>query len=298
MNALSKTRPANRPLSVISICLDEESRSRVWAAIESMSGIEFVGDFQHYLGEKDDVALVQLLRDRSPDVCILDLDKDRERAIRTSEQLHEAMGAEISIFATSTRSDPELIISAMRCGCSEFFTKPMQTDRLVDTFMKIGMKKRERQGSQNKGRVLTIIGVKGGSGVTTIAIHLATFLVRSHSLKTLLIDSHPDLGDAAVYLGFNKQHFHFYELVSNLHRLDTQLVQGFVQHHESGLDVLGSPDAFDSAVHTTVEGVEQTLEFLIGMGRKVAAIGVLAPNRQPRGYRSSSISLAHFVLPP
>jgi pilus assembly protein CpaE len=192
----------------------------------------------------------------------LDFDQERESAVRTAEQLHEAMGPEILIFAVSNRSDPELIISAMRCGCSEYFTKPLQPERLVDTFMKFGMKKREKQGPQDKGRVLTFIGAKGGSGVTALAIHLATFLSRAHSLRTLLIDQHPDLGDAAVYLGFNKQHYHFYELVNNIHRLDTQLLQGFVQRHESGIDVLGSPDAFDTVSHTTVEAVEQTLEFL------------------------------------
>ena len=262
MNAFSKTRPPATALSVISICVDEESRSKLWHAVELMTGFEFVGDFQYYLGDKHDVGLVQMLKDRAPDICILDFDKDRENAVRTAEQLHEAMGPELIIFAVSDRTDAESIISAMRCGCSEFFTKPLQPERLVETFLKFGAKKRERHGPQKKGSVLTMVGVKGGSGVTTLAIHLATFIARSHGLKTLLIDQHPDLGDVAVYLGFNKQHYHFYELVNNIHRLDAQLLQGFVQHHESGVDVLGSPDAFDSAGHTNVEAVEQTLEFL------------------------------------
>jgi pilus assembly protein CpaE len=262
VNTPSKSRAAARPLAVISICIDEESRSKVWRAIELMTGFEFVGDFQYYLGEKQDVSLVQMLKDRAPDICVLDFDKDRESAVRTAEQLHEAMGTAIIIFAVSNKSEPESIITAMRCGCSEYLNKPLQPERLVETFMKSGMKKRERQGSQYKGRIFTLVGVKGGSGVTTLAIHLATFLARSHSLKTLLIDLHSDLGDAAVYLGFNKHIYHFYELVGNIHRLDAQLLQGFVQHHTSGVDVLGSPDAFDSAIHATVDALEQTLEFL------------------------------------
>jgi pilus assembly protein CpaE len=262
LNKVLKSRPGTKPLSVISICLDDESRARLWSAIELMTGFEFIGDFQFYLGEKQDVSLVQLLRDRAPDICILDFDKDRESAIRTAEQLHEAKGSEILIFAVSNRTDPDLIISAMRCGCSEYFTKPLQPERLVDTFMKFGMKKREKQGSQDKGRVLTFIGAKGGSGVTALAIHLATFLSRAHSLRTLLVDLHTDLGDAAVYLGFSKRYYHFYELVNNIHRLDRQLLEGFVQQHESGIDVLGSPDAFDAVTQSTVEAVEQTLEFL------------------------------------
>lgn len=261
MNTPSKSRTA-RSLAVISICIDEESRGKVWKAIELMTGFEFVGDFQYYLGEKHDVSLVQMLKDRAPDICVLDFDKDRESAVRTAEQLHEHMGTAIIIFAVSNKSDPESIITAMRCGCSEYLNKPLQPERLVETFMKSGMKKRERQGSQDKGRVFTLVGVKGGSGVTTLAIHLATFLARSHSLKTLLIDLHSDLGDAAVYLGFNKHLYHFYELVGNIHRLDAQLLQGFVQHHASGVDVLGSPDAFDSSIHATVDALEQTLEFL------------------------------------
>ncbi len=286
MTGSLKPRPTIKPLAVISICIDEDSRSRVWKAIEMMTGFEFIGDFQYYLGEKHDVGLVQMLKDRAPDICVLDFDKDRESAVRTAEQLHEAMGSAITIFAASNKADPESIISAMRCGCSEYLTKPIQPERLVETFMKFGTKKRERQTPQDKGRIFPLVGVKGGSGVTTLAIHLATFIARSHSLKTLLIDQHADLGDTAVYLGFNKQHYHFYELVANIHRLDTQLLQGFVQRHSSGVDVLGSPDSFDSVSNTTADAIEQTLEFLRAVydvividcpptltGMNVAAIG-------------------------
>jgi len=104
--------------------------------------------------------------------------------------------------------------------------------------------------------------VKGGSGVTTLTTHIATFAAQSGT-RTLLIDQHPDLGDVSVYLGLGKHQYNFFELVHNIHRLDSQLLQGFVVKHASGLHVLAAPDSFGAATPRASEiAMESTLDFL------------------------------------
>jgi pilus assembly protein CpaE len=143
--------------------------------------------------------------------------------------------------------------------------KPLADDKLKEALQKIASKRREKEKTQKRGKVLTLLGAKGGSGVTTVATHLASFLPKIRSCKTLLIDHHSDLGDVSVYLGLDKHLYHFYELVNNVHRLDSELLAGFVLRHSSGLEVLASPDSLNTVNPT--EGVseqhmEQTIEFL------------------------------------
>jgi pilus assembly protein CpaE len=173
------------------------------------------------------------------------------------------MHGKLAIFAVSAKADPELIISAMRCGCTEYLLKPLQPERLADSLQKVGARKQEKAGGQQRAQVVSFVGVKGGSGVTAIAIHLATFLARM-GRKTLLIDHHPDLGDAALYLGFSKHRYNFYELINNIHRLDTELLEGFTLRHESGLEMLASAEDFGLTPHVSDQSIQDTIGALKG----------------------------------
>jgi pilus assembly protein CpaE len=94
-----------------------------------------------------------------------------------------------------------------------------------------------------------------------LATHLAALAAR-RGIKTLLIDQHPALGDVSVYLNLGKHQYNFYELVHNVHRLDSELLQGFVTKHSSGLHVLAAPDSFGVSAKPTETAMESTLDFL------------------------------------
>jgi pilus assembly protein CpaE len=112
------------------------------------------------------------------------------------------------------------------------------------------------------GKILAFFGAKGGVGTTTLAVHLAIFLVVGFKKKVLLIDNHAQLGHVVLYLGMDGSNHHFYDLVQNVSRLDQDLLRGFIATHSSGLDVLSSPDVYGADWKTDVDSVERTLEFL------------------------------------
>src|SRR5208283_555445 len=157
--------------------------------------------------------------------------------------------------------NPERIISAMRSGCSEYLLKPFQPDRVLEALSHVEAR-RQGKSQVQKGRVITVMGAKGGTGVTSLALHLALNLVHRHRRKCLLVDEHPAFGDASLYLGLRRHQYSFYELAHNTDRLDNDLLQGFLSQHASGLDVLDSPEAVHAFPNATSEAIEHTLAFL------------------------------------
>jgi pilus assembly protein CpaE len=110
--------------------------------------------------------------------------------------------------------------------------------------------------------VIALFGVKGGVGGTTLAIYLATFLVRQHRKKVLLIDHHHQLGHVCLYLGLTENPYYFDELLRNVDRLDVELLAGFLTRHPSGLDVLPSPDTCAVRYSSNPHDMEHVLSFL------------------------------------
>lgn len=252
----------NEKLQVVAICLDGAFLSALQDVLAQVPEADFNGNFTQYLGRKSDLDLIRRMTHPAPDLIVVDFDQDRERAAATAEQLHEVMEGKASIFAVSSKADPDLIIHAMRSGCSEYLVKPVAQDRLAQAVAKVDSKRRDRGRLQKTGQVITLLGVKGGVGVTAMAVHLAVFLATLNKGKTLLIDYHPGLGDVALYLGIDKHLYNFYELVSSAARLDVNLVQGFVVSHPSGLDVLASPNTFDVVPAISEKDAEYTIGFL------------------------------------
>lgn len=250
--------PAADSLAIATLCLDQDSASQLRGFLDSMPLAQLVTELQHYLAEEQDSVFVDRLRDLRPDICIIDFDRDRERAGRTAEKIHEVL-TETAIFAASSKSQPDLIIRSMRCGCSEYLIKPIDREQLLEALARVGGRRKEKR-EQVAGQVLAFLSAKGGTGATTLAIHLAAHLAQAK--KTLLVDLHPDLGDASIFLALAKHQYHFYDLAENTHRLDAEFLQGFVVRHPTGLEVLPAPDGVETARHVGSEALQHIMEFL------------------------------------
>lgn len=247
-------------LSLISFCLDDETAEELKHFSGSGSIVRVQTEFPGYLVEDDDGSLERLGQSSPPNICLIDFDQDRERAVHTAERIHERL-PHAAIFAASSRPQPELIIQAMRCGCTEYLIKPLGREQWLEAVARVSTRKRDTREHLN-GQVLTFLGGKGGCGVTTLATHLGTLLAKSFSRKVLLADLHPNFGDAALYLGLTRHRYHFYELAESADRLDSDLLQSFLLHHPSGLDVLPAPDGNEPSRDVAVEAIGQTIELL------------------------------------
>ena len=250
-------------VSVLTICVDPDTMLQIVQSTENMPWVVITADFEAYVSAARRPHLGQQIKSTSGCIAVVDYDLDADQAVETTKYLNQLFGAKIAIVALSKSDDPNLLLMAMRAGCSEFLKKPFDEGSFHETLKRLNEQwSSEEIRSVPMGSILSFFGAKGGVGSTTLAVHLAMYLVQCHQKKTLLIDNHPQLGHVCVYLGLDGTHFNFNEVVRNVNRLDSDLLRGFVAKHASGLEVLSSPDVCGDMHPLDADSVSRTLEFL------------------------------------
>ena len=251
------SRTSELRIGILCVSLDPEARDQLEELVRQIPGAHVVDNVDRHLTPREVMRMLERFQHR---VCVVDFN-DGEESARTTRKLREGCDLGVSIFAASSDSRAEQIIAAMRAGCSEFLSKPFEADQLVEAFAHIEASRQGKLKGQ-KGRVITLMGAKGGAGSTSLAVHLGLSLVQKHHQKCLLVDQHPALGEVALCLGLGRHQYSFYELVANMDRLDTELLQGFLLEHPSGLHVLDAPQAIQAFSGTSQDAIEHTLAFL------------------------------------
>ena len=246
-------------LTVTTVGLDAMSYRTLANFMLAVPGAAMAASVEGYSGAEREVGRAgENARTR---VCFIDYDRNNEQAVWTTEHLRNNY-PDVHVFAVSANTEPERIIAAMRVGCIEYLLKPIQNDRVLDGLARVEAKQKERLRSKVHGKIITLIGAKGGTGVTSLALHLALELAGRNQRKCLLVDQHSALGDASLYLGTGRHQYSFYELANNTDRLDQELLKGFLLRHTSGLHLLDSPESVDVVHKTSPSAVEHTLAFL------------------------------------
>jgi pilus assembly protein CpaE len=265
-SANSSARPSaymGQPLGAVGICLDEETSRFIDLFATSSSLISVRAQLGRTRSEIDAEFILNQLPPLSADICFVDFDRHRALAISLAERIHARL-PETAIFAISSQSQPSAILEAMRCGCNEYLVKPVDREQLTTAVVRIGARRKDKQ-DQTRAQVLAFLGAKGGCGVTTVVTQMGALLAKSFSRSALLVDLHPDFGDAALYLKLTKSRYHFFELLENTDRLDADLLESFLIRHSSGLEVIPAPEGSVGTGNATSTGaLSSTLEFLRG----------------------------------
>lgn len=259
VSPMSETFAPGAPLSLIGICLDSDTRGLLKVFTDSTPMVRVrVHLNDYYLSDRESPS--EWLGNPPPDVCMVDFDADRRKAVALAERIHSS-APETAIFAVSNQADSELILQAMRSGCSEYLVKPMDRDEMLNALARVSGRRKEKKDQYN-AQIMAFIGAKGGCGVTTVATQLGALLAHSYSRKTLLVDLHPYSGDAALYLGLTKHKYNSYDLIDSADRLDADFLQSFVIKHSSGLEVIPAPEGEEAARSVSPAAMARTLEFL------------------------------------
>ncbi|MCG8469898.1 MAG: AAA family ATPase [Gemmatimonadetes bacterium] len=211
--------------------------------------------------EIDDSHL-ERLREGRPDVTFLDLEEEPHVGLKFAQFIIDS-GFSGALIALGSTESPELILSAMQAGVTEFVGKPIAPESLdaaIDRVLRKSGRQATRVATQ-PGRLFMIFSAKGGTGSTTTAVNLATEMHRLTRKRTLLVDLDLELGESALVMGVQPR-FSLVDLVRNFHRVDSRLLASYIERHETGVEILSAPYQPADYEAVSADRIKQVLQFL------------------------------------
>jgi len=190
--------------------------------------------------------LSELVAAHGPGLCFVDVETDREAALRLISQLAE-VDRNIQIVVLLSGNDPDLILRCLRQGATEFLLQPFTVEDLRPVLDRLASMSRHQAGPGKGAKVFCVSPVKGACGASTIASNLAYQWKRLGSKKILLADLDPMTGVISFLLKL-KSNYSFLDAVTRSGTLDEDLWRGIVTPCQ-GVDVLLAPENPTDGLH-------------------------------------------------
>jgi pilus assembly protein CpaE len=200
-----------------------------------------------------------------PQLMIIDVDPDRHKTLSRIHAIRSASST-TEIFVTASGTDADVLLSVLRAGVQEFLPQPLHKEDLCQAFERFEARRKDIQPLPAKrGKLINILGSKGGVGTTTLAVNLAASLQEVNpACSVVLVDLNLQCGDVALFLDIEPIHT-FGDIMSDPSRLDETFLTSILSRHPSGLYLLPSADRSEEMSEWTLECVERSLELLQSM---------------------------------
>ena len=212
--------------------------------IECKSG-EVRQAFEKTFSRKPGYILTQAKQSGAADVLILELDEANPQRTFSSIRSTVSAVSQTEIFLTAGRTDPQMMLEAFRLGVKEFIPQPINPQEMEAALGRFEERLRSRVPTRERktGKVVSIIGAKGGVGTSTVSANLAAatnHVVPSKSVA--LVDLNIQNSDLTLFFDLPGTGG-LRDLSQDLSRLDETILHSVLMKHKSGIDLL--PSGYD-----------------------------------------------------
>jgi pilus assembly protein CpaE len=198
--------------------------------------------------------------ERSPESIIVDI-SGAEMPASQIHELAELCEPGVTVIAIGDRNDIGLYRDLVRAGVSDYIVKPVTAQLLAKALIGVPVSGPGSPISRKLGKVVAVVGSRGGVGATTLAIHLALHLANQQSRRVVLLDLDLHTGDCALALNL-KPTPGLREALANPLRIDSVFLDRTMAIHGERLFVLSAEEPLRVDAEFTAEAVDKLVGVL------------------------------------
>lgn len=164
------------------------------------------------------------------------------------------------VLVSGPQEDPHLLLRAMKQGIREFLSPDLNPEEVISAVARTVLDKSAASGDREPGRIIAVMGAKGGVGATFVATQLAASL-QARGGRSVVMDLNYPLGDVALHFDLHPR-YTLADVARQGQDLDDIYLQNVLQRHASGVALLAAPKRVEEAELLTRERVDQALDLL------------------------------------
>jgi pilus assembly protein CpaE len=218
-----------------------------------------------------------------PDILLIEGVRNDEEELTALERVTPRY-PNMAVIMLSPNQSPEFLRHGMRIGLREILPAPVAKELLFEAVGRIRSRMALAAAPKRKGKVLTFVGCKGGSGATFIAANVAYALAEGQAQRVAFIDLNCQFGDASLYVSERAPVTTVADVARQIHRLDAAFLAASMIEVLPNFGVLAAPEEPEQAMHIRPEHIDALLWLaatqydvvVVDAGRSLDALSVRA----------------------
>ncbi|CAH1660806.1 Type II/IV secretion system ATPase TadZ/CpaE, associated with Flp pilus assembly [Hyphomicrobiales bacterium] len=193
----------------------------------------------------------------TPNVIIVETLSDPASLTGHLDVLAQSCDPGTKVIVIGHVNDIQLYRDLLRRGVSEYLIAPLDTLDLLRALSELYVAPEAR----HLGRVIAVVGAKGGVGASTIAHNMSWAIARNLDASTVIVDL--DIAWGTAGLNFNQDPPQgVAEAIFAPERLDANLLDRLLSRCSDNLALLASPAVLDRTIDLGEDALDQLLELL------------------------------------
>ncbi len=228
-----------------------------------IEGLVADSPFVDMLGNESSLAdFEQTAISKRPEIIIIEHEKESGNFSDVVKQLRVRHPL-CSVIAIAQEKDPDGIIEAMRVGVNEYL---INDQSIGDTFREALLRLRSdkiTEGDDLGGRIIGVMGAKGGVGVSHLAINIAWAMSQTEGMRVALVDLDLFGGNQAFMLDQEPSR-DWSDVVAETEEITPSRMERFLEEIAPGLRLLAAPEDPSDA---EVVGADHVITVLSALAR-------------------------------
>ncbi len=209
---------------------------------------------------EDGVQGLAQIKIQSPDLIVADVMMPKMTGYEFCRQVRNTLGlTETPIIVFSARFQPIDRQTALEAGANDFLSKTTAPDVLIKRIAELLPIPVD---SPTASTALALFSLRGGVGVTSLAVNLALALALTKKTHTTLVDLTPLGGHAALMLGVRPTSSVSDVLFASGDQVTLDTVKPHLMSHSTGVQLLASTLNYDHILHLNDTRLEQLIATL------------------------------------